>query len=240
MKHYPYLEIKLRQIEKELAASLELGQEQDGGMTEQEAKVMIRNKALEVYKFGIAYVCKFFNVKPFYEVGDFAPIGKITDDVYRIWVYGGRLDSALISLTSITLAKAIKSKSLQIVSNPQYYMLTAKVVRPKVATPRPVVKSVTLPPIEEDFTSDITDNTDIVSIDNVDTTSDNTDSTDNQLHSLMVWVTENDALVCTLYCEPLEGKTWEIDDPDIPEPVNDTHPNCRCRLELQNQEDLMS
>lgn len=27
-------------------------------------------------------------------------------------------------------------------------------------------------------------------------------------------------------CEPLNGKTWEIDDPDVPRPP--MHPNCRC------------
>lgn len=50
--------------------------------------------------------------------------------------------------------------------------------------------------------------------------------------TVMQWITAMDDKVCEEYCRPLDGKQWELDDPNIPTAPDDTHPNCRCRLEL--------
>lgn len=47
----------------------------------------------------------------------------------------------------------------------------------------------------------------------------------------LVWVTAEDP--CFEICAPLEGEVFSMDDIDIiPQPIDDTHPNCRCRLLL--------
>lgn len=47
----------------------------------------------------------------------------------------------------------------------------------------------------------------------------------------LVWVTAENP--CTEICEPLEGEVFSMDDIDIiPQPVDSTHLNCRCRLLL--------
>lgn len=47
-----------------------------------------------------------------------------------------------------------------------------------------------------------------------------------------IFATENDAKVCDI-CASLEGMEWDVDDPSIVIPRDDTHPNCRCRLLLR-------
>lgn len=32
-------------------------------------------------------------------------------------------------------------------------------------------------------------------------------------------------------CVDLEGQIWELDDPTMKQPVDDTHPNCVCTLD---------
>lgn len=53
---------------------------------------------------------------------------------------------------------------------------------------------------------------------------------DNQI--IYVWLTSQDDKVCPI-CSGYEGQTWSFDDynsiPDIPD---DTHPNCRCIIQL--------
>jgi hypothetical protein len=49
---------------------------------------------------------------------------------------------------------------------------------------------------------------------------------------VMEWVTAMDDRVCDSICLPLDGQQWEQDDPTIPTPPDDTHVNCRCRLQL--------
>lgn len=49
---------------------------------------------------------------------------------------------------------------------------------------------------------------------------------------VLVWTTARDDRVCLQYCAPLEGMAWDVGDPDIPSPDQDTHPNCRCVLQL--------
>ena len=46
---------------------------------------------------------------------------------------------------------------------------------------------------------------------------------------LVIWITERDDRVCPI-CQPLDGLSYDIDDPNTPKPVDDTHPRCRCRL----------
>lgn len=48
----------------------------------------------------------------------------------------------------------------------------------------------------------------------------------------MQWVWTIQPGACTEYCVPLAGQTFDILDTNIPLPITDTHPNCRCRLLL--------
>ena len=54
-----------------------------------------------------------------------------------------------------------------------------------------------------------------------------------------IFATSQDEKVCDI-CGPLEGEEWDIDDPDIISIPEDTHPNCRCRLLLQIDDEIMS
>jgi hypothetical protein len=47
-----------------------------------------------------------------------------------------------------------------------------------------------------------------------------------------IWKTAEDDRVCLNYCLPLEDHVYSILDPFVPEPEQDTHYNCRCRLML--------
>jgi hypothetical protein len=200
------IELQLRQIETDLGKSLT---EITKPAPHYAVKRMIRDKVQQVYNLGCGYACNHFKLKPFTVAEDFLEIGKITDDVYRGWQYGRNLQSALISLTSVTLAKATKAKARQIVSGTQtdgipFWTMTAAVMR---------MNSV------RQFL-DVSSDEDQLPIDEGD-----------QLTAMMTWETEGDALVCP-ECDALDGQEWQVDDPDIPTPVLDTHPNCRCRLVL--------
>lgn len=46
----------------------------------------------------------------------------------------------------------------------------------------------------------------------------------------VIWKTQGDAKVCPI-CDALEGNQYDIDDPDKPIPIDDTHPHCRCEYE---------
>lgn len=51
-----------------------------------------------------------------------------------------------------------------------------------------------------------------------------------------VWVTSRDDRVCPI-CSGYEGRAWAYEDSaDIPEIPDDTHPNCRCMLQLSEAE----
>jgi hypothetical protein len=184
------IELQLRQIETDLSKSLT---QLTKPAPHYAVKRMIRDKVQQVYNIGCGYACNHFKLKPFTVAEDFLEIGKITDDVYRGWQYGRNLQSALISLTSVTLAKATKAKARQIVSGTQtdgipFWTMTASVDDEEI-------------------------------------------NPEDQLTATMTWETEGDALVCP-DCDELDGQEWQVDDPDIPTPVLDTHPNCRCRLVL--------
>jgi hypothetical protein len=56
---------------------------------------------------------------------------------------------------------------------------------------------------------------------------------------LVMWKTHEDDLVCTQFCEPLEGQVFNMEDPDTPIPIRDTHTNCRCRYIFLDEEDQM-
>ena len=45
------------------------------------------------------------------------------------------------------------------------------------------------------------------------------------------WITAHDEKVCPI-CRELDSQEWNQDDPDIPEPPDSSHNNCRCYLEL--------
>jgi Phage Mu protein F like protein len=47
----------------------------------------------------------------------------------------------------------------------------------------------------------------------------------------VVWtlVTMKDEKVCEI-CKDLETQDWDLDDPNVPDIPEDTHPNCRCRM----------
>jgi SPP1 gp7 family putative phage head morphogenesis protein len=45
------------------------------------------------------------------------------------------------------------------------------------------------------------------------------------------WITQHDEKVCPI-CRELDGREWEQDDPDLQQPPDDSHNNCRCYLEL--------
>lgn len=54
----------------------------------------------------------------------------------------------------------------------------------------------------------------------------------------VVWATEKDEKVCDI-CSVLEGTEWDIDDPSIMIPRQDSHPHCRCRLLLVIDDEIM-
>lgn len=46
----------------------------------------------------------------------------------------------------------------------------------------------------------------------------------------VTFTTRHDSKVDPQICDPLDGMTWNADDPDIVVPPQDTHPHCRCVL----------
>lgn len=48
---------------------------------------------------------------------------------------------------------------------------------------------------------------------------------------ILVWTTQQDELVCPI-CEDLDGEQWTADDPELQEPPDDAHDNCRCYLDI--------
>jgi len=50
-----------------------------------------------------------------------------------------------------------------------------------------------------------------------------------------VWKTSDDTDVCQI-CAGLDGSEYAIDDPNIPTPIADSHPSCRCELQLIDAE----
>lgn len=211
------LESRLRQIENDLSKSLS---KMELPPNQQIVKTIIRDKALQISQIGIRYVCDFFGIDPFMAAEDFSYIGKITDDTYRIWAYGGKLDSALIALTSITLAKAIKSKALQIITDYPVMVYTSASATADSMHMKTIEKKLPVN-LQQDLSLEE------IAFSMKDTTKSDSPSL------FLVWVTEMDALVCPI-CEALKGQQWELDDPTALTPVEDTHPNCRCRVELQN------
>jgi len=66
-----------------------------------------------------------------------------------------------------------------------------------------------------------------------DTMSDATTSKLDQLgdpNEKVRWVTQHDERVCFV-CNSLDGMVWDINDPSLRSPPDDTHENCRCELE---------
>lgn len=57
--------------------------------------------------------------------------------------------------------------------------------------------------------------------------------------SEVTWVTALDERVCPI-CRPLHRKAWKLNDPNLLFPIEDTHPNCRCRLLFRDGRELFS
>lgn len=203
------IETRIRQIELDLSTSLD---KLPKPASEYTVKHLIRDKVLQVHKLGSQYACNHFNVKHFNTAQDFAEIGKIADDVYRVFTYAKNQEAALIALTSITLAHATRSKARQI----------SQAVKDNNIENMLEVDSNNLAVVMTAVTGDPFVTTEPDQLPTIIT--------------VLQWETEGDALVCPDICEPLDGQTWEVDDPNIPTPVIDTHPNCRCRLTLVDQE----
>lgn len=47
---------------------------------------------------------------------------------------------------------------------------------------------------------------------------------------VLTWTSQNDERTCDL-CSSLDGMQWSSDDPDLLMPPDDSHSNCRCRLD---------
>ena len=56
---------------------------------------------------------------------------------------------------------------------------------------------------------------------------------------ILVFVTKKDEKVCPI-CVRYEGVEYEEDDPFIVRPIDDTHPNCRCRLLLKDETGIIT
>lgn len=258
----PKLELQLRKIEIDLADSLN---KLPKPASEYTVKHLIRERVLQVHNLGSTYAAKHFGLKHFNTANDFLEIGKIADDVYRVFTYAKNQEAALIALTSITLAKAVKSKAkqiseaiknndidkiLEVDSNNLAYIMTAA-----APTKIPGLKQIELKlPIGTalqpyspshvkqielqlgfPLPTPISPPSEIMPIEQPPVAPEDQQPTTTTITDLFIWRTEQDALVCPI-CQPLEGQTWELDDPDIPTPIEDTHPNCRCRIELTTEE----
>lgn len=258
------IESQIRQIETDLSNSLSnLPQP----ASEYTVKHLIRDKVMEVHRIGAEYACSHYGLRHFNTAHDFSQIGTIADDIYRVFTYAKNKESALIALTSITLAKAVKMKAkqisqaianndidniLEVDSNNLAVVMTAlarptkspgikqielklppgaalqpyspsnvKAIELSLGLPLPTPESPPSETIPPDLSLDTT----------TDIPTDTTTTVD-----LFIWKTEQDALVCDEWCKPLEDQTWEIDDPDIPTPIIDTHNNCRCRIEIISED----
>lgn len=168
---------------------------------------------LEIQRIGSGYAADFFGVENFYAAEDFAEIGRLTDDVFRTYWYGGSIKSAAITLTSVMLARSTISKARQIHSRLVEVKLGA------IMRMKSLQKYVAVPdPDEEPMIEDLQP----VSL---------------KSGLWFVWRTMGDALVCNI-CDALDGMDWDFEDPaaDPLTPVIDTHPNCRCRLDLERRE----
>lgn len=268
------IETQIRKIELDLSDSLA---QLPKPASEYTVKHLIRQRVQQVHKLGAEYACQHFGLKHFTTASDFSEIGRIADDIYRVFAYARNKEAALIALTSITLAHATRSKArqisnaiatndldniLEVDANNLAAVMTGLARPTKIGikqielrlpsgmavepfTPSNVKQiELSLPPNfqapafttmfqQTDLPGSPSDLTDLSNPDIVDTTT-TTDTT--TTIDLFIWRTEEDNLVCDEWCKPLEDQTWSIDDPTIPTPVLDTHPNCRCRLELTTED----
>lgn len=233
------LESQLKVIEVRLANTLSIQKSGLSVWNHMDAKRQIREAVLEVYRLGVGYVCNYFNLKPFIRNEDFAGIGKITDDVYRQWFYASDARSAMIALTSITLAVATISKANQIMP----LLLTLALKTGSIMRMQSLQEFVRPPTPAEEMGFDSIDQTQ----QDVSQPHTRTESNIDQPEPIdlpavevpvlyFVWETEQDNKVCD-ECEALAGQRWRHDDTeaDIPIPVDDTHPNCRCRIVLETE-----
>lgn len=218
---HPRIEKEIRRIERNLIESLtkttKTTASQDLSLQANNSRHIIHEKVLQVQRLGAEYACNFFNLNHFYAAEDFAEVGRITDDFYRTYRYGGSIEAAAITLTSVMLARATVNKSRQIFKKLQQlgYFRTAAIMRMKS-----IQESLDVPP-EDDAPpiEDLTPQGPTVSL-------------------WYVWRTMNDTLVCPI-CDALDGSEWDFEDPNVDNemltPVIDTHPRCRCRIDLERR-----
>lgn len=208
----PRIESEVRRIERELIQSLE---KLPKPARPEDARHIIREKVLEVQKIGSGYAAEFFHVQNFYAAEDFSEIGRLVDDVYRTFAYGGSVKSAAITLTSVMLAKATVNKARQIFSRYVEVRLGA------IMRIKSMEQYVDVPdPEDEPMIEDLA-------------------PPELQTGLWFVWRTMGDALVCPI-CDALDGMEWDFEDPgsDPLTPVEDTHPNCRCRVDLERRSEF--
>jgi hypothetical protein len=186
------------------------------------AKALIKDRVIQVYEIGVAYVARKFNIPLNLDRQDYYNIDKITNDSFRNWRYGHRLDAALIRVTSVALAQSIKTKSAGI--NRRVRALTAASFDPNFLFNL-------MPPsimFSEDQELTALEDATLEEMPFIPITEEDFANT------RLVWRTMQDERVCDI-CEPLEGQEWELDDPDALTPVDDSHPLCRCRLLLETK-----
>lgn len=235
--YQPRIERQIRRIERELIESLtaasrtrEPEPEEPASQTDslsqtnplraEYAKHLIREKVLQVQKLGAEYACNFFNLNHFYAAEDFSEVGRITDDVYRSYAYGGRIETAVVTLTSVMLARATIQKARQIYSKYiQIDSFMGAIMRMKSIQKFVEVPEIDNPDEEPPTIEDLTPEPPQVGL-------------------FFVWRTMGDDKVCDI-CEPLDNMEWDFDDPNVDSemltPVDDTHPNCRCRVDLERR-----
>lgn len=211
--YQPRIERQIRRIERELIESLSHTQQ----LRAEIAKQLIREKVLQVQRLGAEYACNFFNLDHFYAAEDFAQVGRMTDDIYRIYAYGGRMETAVITLTSVMLAKATVQKARQIYS--KYVLLdeyrTAAIMRMKSIQKFVEVPEIDNPDEEPPMIEDLTPEGPTLGL-------------------FFVWRTMGDDKVCDI-CEPLDEMEWDFETDEPLTPVTDTHPRCRCRIDLERR-----
>lgn len=224
---HPRIEREIKRIERNLIESLSKASRR-GERPADANRHIIREKVLEVQRLGAEYACNFFNLKHFYAAEDFAEVGRVTDDVYRTYEYGGSIESAVITLTSVMLAKATVGKARQIYQKYKYILLDEfRIQNAAIMRMKSIQKFVEVPEIEgmdgdqpqqpAVMIEDLTPSGPVVGL-------------------FFVWRTMGDDKVCDI-CEPLDGAEWDFEDTtDEPlTPITDTHPRCRCRIDLERR-----
>ncbi|TVM02732.1 MAG: hypothetical protein CV087_08855 [Candidatus Brocadia sp. WS118] len=173
-------------------------------------------KAVEdIYRQGLQRVERKLNTTTFISSNDIAQIRKITDDnITRFW---------------IRVRKEFERENLR-----DYQInleeRTPSSVKPELNTRAALVGLATVIVTSGYAISQLTKTKELKQEKIIETI---------QRKQVVRWVTKLDERVCPL-CDLLHGQIWDIDDPSIPTPglngPNGTHSNCRCELEILEEE----